>query len=245
MENQVRGAVDRGFEAVTELSPILLYQWMAKIYLGIVYKELFLLDHRRATPRGVIRTRDDLNEVRILWFWLRQSLTSTDNLSAPGSLWIFRCVVPPVDRGESFDLQTFQRPPTLGIRLGSVGIVTDFLDCGILKKEMLPVAADVGRLRLSPDQFVELFVRLSYKASTLGLYTTVRAVQAENGKVMLAFVPQSTVAGENVFREWREDLYADFLASRLGRSVNEVLDENGEARSWIYDSDGNLKQYEL
>jgi hypothetical protein len=27
--------------------------------------------------------------------------------------------------------------------------------------------------------------------------------------------------------------------------VNEVLDENGEARSWIYDSDGNLKQYEL
>lgn len=164
-------------------------------------------------------------------------------MTAPGSLWIFRCLVPPEDRGEAFDLQDSIPTPILGIRLGEVAIVADFLDCGILAKAILPSIVNIQRLRLTPKQFIEVFVRISYKASTLGLYTSVRAVTSADGQQMLSFEPESTIEGDNDFREWNEQDYAVMLASRLGMRIEDVMNGDGTARSWIYDGNGNIGQY--
>lgn len=72
IEQRVSEAVDQGYADVAQLSEGFLFQWMAKLFLGIVYKELFLVNDRSSPESGSIRNMDELQGIRILWFWLRQ-----------------------------------------------------------------------------------------------------------------------------------------------------------------------------
>jgi len=245
LEQTIRTAVESGCSAVQEVPDCLLYQWLAKIYIGLLYKELFLPQDRVTPKKGSILQPEELLNVRILWFWLRQSLIRADLREAPGSIWTFRCLVPPQSLGDPFDMHDFHHPPTFGIRMGEVGLIVDFLDCGLLRKQMWPVTCDLQRLRLSPEQFVEVFVRLSYKASTFGLHVNVSVGLTDDGDEVLRFLPKSTVPGEDDFMPWDEERYADLLAFHMGRDLPKVLLPDGRTRSWVYDGDGRqIKQYE-
>jgi hypothetical protein len=121
----------------------------------------------------------------------------------------------------------------------------DLLDCGLLKKKMALISVDLRRLRLSPEQFIEAFARLSYKASTFGLQVDVRIGANDEGDEVIGFFPESTVEGDDDFWPWDEGKYAELLAFHMGIEKDELIQPDGRTRSWIYDGDGRqLRQYE-
>lgn len=244
LERSISMAVGGGYPAVREVPESLLYQWLAKIYVGLLYKELLLPADRVDPEKGSIVRPEELRDVRVLWFWLRQSLVRQPQRKSPGSIWTFRCLVPPQGHSKPFDLHDFHRPSTFGIRMGEVGLIVDFLDCGLLKQRMAQIELDLKRLRLSPEQFIEVFARFSYKASTFGLHTSVSVVRAEDGEQVVKFSPESTVPGDDHFWPWDESRYAELLAFHTGLQLQDVLLPNGKARSWLYDEAGKqLRQY--
>lgn len=243
IERTISSAFREGVESVRQLSEPLIYQWLAKLYLGLLYRELTLPFDRAQPKRGYIASRSDFDNVRILWFWLRQDMTRMRSGSPPGSVWIFRCLVPPTGRGERFDLHTFHSPPTLGIRINDVGIVVDFLDCGLLRQELRSIETELQRLQMAPWQFVESFVRISYRAHLFGLHIAVSMTSSPDGERHLVFTPQSKVFGDLTFEPWNESRYASFLADRMGLGVEEIMLSDGRARSWIYGEGQNVLQY--
>jgi hypothetical protein len=242
IEQRVADAVQLGVQAVRDLPEFVLFQWLVKLYVGVLFRELSLSADRRDVQAPTIVNRLELENARILWFWLRQELRTIANATAPGSIWIFRCLTAPGARESGFDFLDFHSPPTIGIRMGDLGIVADLLDLGLLKSRLADTTSDLYRIALSPRQFREAFVRIAYKAKLFGLNINVRAAATPDGEECLHFEPHSTVPGGLAFNEWDEREYASFLASRLGLSLEEVLQPDGRAKSWIYDGEDLISQ---
>jgi hypothetical protein len=70
MENRVRTAVEGGYAEAAKLDPLLLYQWMGKIFYGILRKELTLLLDRRNKDGGTIIPPDLLEGFSTLHLFL-------------------------------------------------------------------------------------------------------------------------------------------------------------------------------
>ena len=244
LERKVQSAVDQGFEALQALPEGFLYQWLVKIYLGLLYKELFLSSDRANPDEGSIVDPNRLENLRFLWFWLRQSFNKRNAMRAPGSVWIFRCLIPPPHIDGPFDLQDDLIADTITIRLGQVGIIADLLDCRVHQKAIAPIIRDLQRLRLAQNQFIELATRIFYYAWLLGLCTKVRVIISVDSEERLLIQPESTVSGNRLFCEWNEERYAELLAQRTGLHLGQVLLPDGKARSWIYSSDSQLAQWE-
>ena len=130
LERRVKEAVDAGPAAVRQFSQFCLFQWLAKIYLGIGCKELFLSVDRSVPEAGPIGDREQLRVFSLLHFWFQVSMKHGESEFTPGSI----VVVPTTrfsDHKANFDLLDNPVFGVFAIRLDSVGIVIQFLENGI------------------------------------------------------------------------------------------------------------------
>jgi hypothetical protein len=127
LENIIHESLIQGLEATLKLPEGYLYQWLTKIYIGLLYRELFLPLDRKKPEDGSIATPDIFSNVKILWLWLQLSFSNKSATRAPGSIFLFRCFVP-TEINLQFDLLDDALSDCIAIRLGEVGIVADLLD---------------------------------------------------------------------------------------------------------------------
>lgn len=242
LEGIVQTAVDKGYDAVRRLPKGFVFQWLAKIYVGLKYREIFL-PANRADPTGPrILEKRDLDNVRILWLWMLSSLNKKSARRAPGSLWVFRCR----DREGSddrFDLMDDHHSDTMAVRMGEVGLIADFLDSRVHQNAMGPMYHQYRQLQLTPLQFKELATRIAYKAQLLHLTTSVSLIQDDEGNTQALFDTQSVIPGDDDFAPWDETFYISFLAHRLGVAPEEITNSDGTAKSWLHSPSGDLQQF--
>jgi hypothetical protein len=215
-----------------------LYQWLVKIYIGLLYRELFLPIDRKNPSNGAITTSDHFDNVRILWLWLQLSFTQGGALRAPGSVFIFRCLKP-AQKEEQFDFLDDFLSDCIAIRLVEVGIVADLLDTRVHWNAAWPFLSKYLNLKLHPFQFRELAVQIFYKASLLDLEIETTAVEKGNGSAVIILRPKSTNLGNNLFRKWDNNEYAQKLSFYTGRPIDQIICGDS-VWTWLYDEAGNL-----
>jgi hypothetical protein len=238
LEKKVQTAVDGGYDATVALPSGYLYQWLAKIYIGLLYKELFLPADRKNPSSGAITTSDHFDNVRILWLWLQLSFTQNTALVSPGSIFIFRCLTPGL-KEEQFDVLDDILTDCIAIRLGEVGIVADLLDTGIHKKAVWSFLNKYLKIKLHPFQFRELAVQIFYKASLLDLEIEVTVEEHGAGSGTITIKPKSTSPENSLFRKWDHIEYAHKLSYYTGRPVDQII-SGDSVWSWLEDASGNL-----
>jgi len=239
LESIVHESLIMGFEATSKLPEGYLYQWLAKIYVGLLYRELFLSLDRKKPEVGSITTPDVFSNARILWLWLQLSFSNKSAVRAPGSIFLFRCFVPP-ETNLQFDLLDNIDSECIAIRVGEVGIVADLLDNHVHWDAGWSYFKKYQSIPLHPLQFREVATTIFYGASLLDLETEITAHAKEDGSMQIEFRPVSKNEPRKLFREWNRTEYARMLAHYTELPLEKLSPTGDAVWTWLQDASGNL-----
>lgn len=244
LESRISAAVADGFDAVSKLPRFDLFRWLAKIYLGIQYKELSLAMDRRDPMAGSILTPEFVRRYAILHLWLQMSASEEHPDYTPGSLWLFPCQVPtPVEL--QFDMRDDASNGFMGIRMGPVAIMADFLENGVHEKIAASITEAVSKILLHPMQFIELVAMYAYAASLIGQETQIQFFEHER-KLSFAFVWRSTADGTSPFvREWNPAEFAEVLSFYSGTPADQIYFPPNMLKTFLRDPHGNYVYWPL
>jgi hypothetical protein len=220
LESRVRASIAAGFQALDQLPRFDLFRWLAKIYLGLQYRDLFLAYDRTSPDSGTILDPAFIRRYAILHYWLQLASSPNDPGFSPGSVWVYPAQVPP-DADSQFDLKDDVVYGVIAMRIRGVALFADFLENGIHARIFPNIYTDFKTKPLHPIQFDELFARIMYGARRLRLQTKVEFFEVDEVlRTSFQWEP-TTITGE-VMDPWIGEDYAKVLAAVLGRSVETV-----------------------
>jgi hypothetical protein len=246
LESTVEIAASSGYDAVVALPKFTLFQWLAKIFVGLLYKDLLLPLDRSDPSVGNIIDPEILKRFSIIHLWIQMSnLTfepGNDYEYCPGSIFLFRTQKPSSPR-DQFDLVDATQSNCLAIRLGDVGIVGDFLEHGVHARNAGDSFLPYQRFPLHPLQFKELAAQIFYAASLLDLETDVEFYDTPDGpKFAFLWHPPENSSR----REWKQEEYAYVLANVMRFSEDEkVFEPPNKVWTCLHNTDGSIRKIPL
>jgi hypothetical protein len=169
VEAEVAQAVELGYSATKALDRQVLSLWLAKLYFGILYKEMFCKLDRSSQSNETIITPEFLRHFESLRFFLQQVKSTIQLVDfCPSSLFVFAAQRPSCPE-QQWDLQdSVLTTPFIACRIGGVALFAVLADGGA---QQLCEAEydDIKDMPLHPIQFLELCAKIAYK-STLVTY---------------------------------------------------------------------------
>ncbi len=237
LEKRVQRAVDAGPTAVRELSQFHLFQWLAKIFLGIGYKELFLSVDRADPKKGSIGDPDLLKNFALLHFWLQASMKHGESEFAPGSIFVVPTTCYPEHKA-NFDLLDNWTSGAFAIRLDGVGIVTQFLDNGVHKRAMHDITEEFEKHEHDHFQFREFSAKVFYKAALLDCESVINFVPRPSGGLTAQLIWKAPATGDSLFDEWQPRVFAHVLAFYTGVPFEQLFEPPNKVKTWCpWDAD--------
>jgi hypothetical protein len=243
LEGRIERTTAIGYEAVMALPPLDIFRWLAKIYLGIQYKELFLKSDRVDANSEAILNKEFLKQYAILHLWLQLSSCTNQSEFSPGSIWVFRAQVPE-DISNQFDLVDDITNGVIAMRLGGFVFIADFLENGAHKGITEDRYSKLEAIPLHPMQFRELAAIMIYEARLLGQESHVSFFQTEQ-KLAVSIEWRSTIEGDAVMHPWVKADYARILANYMGIPFEEAFFPPDLVVSWLHDPYGNFVYWPL
>ena len=243
LENRIKAAFAAGFNSVDELPKFDLFRWLAKIYLGIQYKQLSLLADRSQPDMGTILDPDFVRHYAILHFWLQLSTCTNKPEYAPGSVWIFPTQTP-AEIDLQFDLKDDATNGVIAIRAGSVGVIADFLENGVHQEINADRCRKIAQIELHPQQFTELVAFIVYEAGLLGQRSEVNFFETD-GKLEYAIEWWSTVEGDSPMNSFSQPDYARILSFYTGIPFDDLYKPPNLLTTWLHDPKGNIVYWPL
>jgi len=239
LENHIKKYFTKGILSDSQTDRHALYRWCAKIYIGLLYKELFLKANRERADSSKIGTHNSFDNLKILWLWLHTSFRQFQATDPPGSVFIFRCADLPT--GMSFDLLDDCFSNCIALRIGTIGVIVDFLDHHVHYSECWHHLSEHRQQKLGHLQFRELSSQIFYKARLIHISTDVSfyAVPPDR-RLIISFNPQ--FPDPSVFcQEWDNNVYARVLAGYTGISLSQLYDQDRKmVWTFLRDSSGQL-----
>jgi hypothetical protein len=270
LEGRMRPIILDYSKSLDQISDQDMNSWVSKIYIGVLWRELELKFDRRTQDSEPILPKEAMENFRMVHFLMqscRKKMTFYGNGSRfPNSLLRVECKVPN-DIENRFDYLDNFSTHTVAIRMGSKGIVGIF--DGGLHDLNFPDFADrlFERKPLHPDQFKEVFVKLTYKNSLslrvpyfgitqnreIDEYTVAvlafddhskcascLVVGTEDGPIsMIPLLPESVLKGSD-YSDWCQEDFARCLSMYTGIPVERIFVPPDMVRTSLRDSDGNF-----
>jgi hypothetical protein len=270
LEVRMRPVILDNSKSLNEVSDQDINAWISKIYIGVLWKELELRFDRQTQDSEPILPKEAMENFRMVHFFLqscRKKMTFHGmNSRFPNSMLRVECKVPN-DIGNRFDYLDNPWAHTVALRMGSKGIVGIF-DGGLHDLNFPDFAQMLFEERpLHPEQFKEVFVKLTYKSS-LSLrvpyfgfiqnsetdeYTvTVLAfddlnkaarcvvIGVEDGPIgMIPLLPDSALDGPD-YGDWCQEDFARYLSMYTGLPVERIFVPPDRVRTTLRDSNGNF-----
>ena len=242
IEADISNAVSRGAEDARRLEYHTIFLWLAKIFYGILYREISLLLDQDANNNVTIASPELLREYEILLFLLQQARKKIKMSGfAPGSIFIFRCQAH-IDRKLQWDFCDNARTMFMAIRMGEVGIIASLGDGGA-QLTYAEAYRELADLQLHPLQFRELCAQFSYR-STLATRTP-KYITVEGMPHEVIQLPLAGMSAMPYFRDWDDDVFARFLAFYTGYPYELVRPAPGKITTWLRDDSGRTRYMDI
>jgi hypothetical protein len=205
VEDEVSKSVKEGFESARKVPEKSWYLWVAKIFYGILRKEVSLVIDRANPKKGNILTGDVLASFKSLHLFL-QAFRGMHRFNGDVPYTILLCNLH--DIGEKFDFRDNFSQSTVAVRMGEIGIIVSFEDGGLVKNTYGKYVDKVDGRKLHPVQFMELYAKVSYQVKLL--------------KTPLTYVTESHVEGQRIAttqivnsstyrEEWNQEEFSHLL----------------------------------
>lgn len=203
LENQVREAFEAGFESVIQLDPDVIFLWMSKLLLGILYQDIhysIALGQKRNKPFVIspLLTR----KYRDLHFMVQAIVNPVSWTDKPYSLVIKKLNY----SKDVFNFRDEARNQNFSLALNGFGLVACLQDRGLNEIFHKVLLEKMGSVPLHAIQFEELCARFIYSNYLLRQQSEWNTREGAEGFVM---EPAAPPAFE--FAAWDDRMYASVL----------------------------------
>lgn len=224
LENEMQAAFGEGYDAVLALHPMRIFQWCAKIWYGLLFKELSLRADRRDTALGSIMTPEALEQFQTHHIFLQSvRLPWLFHEFAPASVFVMkthRYDVPQqnfdyIDNVITMNGDDPIRAPLLALRCEGVAVVCVFEDLGLTKEYFDGTLHYADGQTLHPYQFGEVACLLVSRHSLRRFsthYTTGRVGATDAYWTRIARFP----SGE-LWSPWNVELFKTIFQTYMDR----------------------------
>lgn len=241
LENKIRIGFENGYDSFNKIDDFEVFLWIAKIFLGTIYKELFLFYDRKDESAGYILTNEFLKRYSILHFWLQFANRNDDKSFCPGSVFVLKSQVP-INKKEQFDLIDDALNGVIYIRFGEIVVIADFLENGLHKKALEDELRKLQNIDLHPLQSKEFAIRIIYGAKLLNVQTDIKFMIFE-GKLIQKLEWKAINNGE-LFSNWNQEEYSKYLSHYTQTPFDQVFVPPDKVRSLLYNPNGEYIHWE-
>lgn len=249
VEKEIQTASNTGFQQFNTLDSLRIFQWVGKIYYGLLFKELSLNADRRNPAQGKITTPDLLERYKTLHMLL-QSVRRPFEFS--GSLPWSIFVVEMLEFGDNrdFDYADNFYALTFAIRFGEIGIIAHLQDNGIHQEILQEYYNQFSGIKLHPIQFNELIARATYHSLLMNRTPKYISILPDNDQepARIISMPLQGMSDKPIFDEWVPEVYARYLEFYL-RGFNVSFDQlydnqHQRVMTWLKHDNGSIKQFD-
>lgn len=233
LESEIELAANNGPSAVAQVEKVHLYQWIGKIFFGLLYRELSLSADRSKPELGPITTPEFLEDFRALHGFI-QSIAKPIEFHEffPGSLFVFE--VEPIPEIGDFDYSDNFVGMSFFIRMGNIGIIACLKDDEQILGALSELYQAMRNRRLHPIQFDELCAIVFYQSCLMVRNGKYMSMTTQENQTMIIKLPGFSLAP--VFEEWDNQLFARFLESfwsKWGLIYDEIFIPPNSFRSYL------------
>lgn len=245
LENTIRLHHERGYSEFLKLDKIRIFQWIAKIFYGLLFKELSLFVDRSDPDYGFITSPDLLKELRTLHTFL-QSIRMPFEFVDFHPWSIFLVETNTYEDKRDFDYHDEIFTLTFSIRMGGVGIIACLEDNGAQEELFSEYFDKFKGIKLHPTQFDELVAKVTYKAALMNRTPKyIMMLPKEEGqKVTVIASPLQGFSSKPIFDDWNQRDYAAYLAfqwNKYGIQFEDIFREPDMVLSRLVNEDGTVK----
>jgi hypothetical protein len=246
VESRIRTAVEGGYAEAVKLDPLIIYQWIGKLFYGILRKELSLLHDRRDKTGPTIIPRSILERFSSLHLFL-QSIRQPFEfpMGVPYSALVVNLHQ---EKGYSdFDFRDNLQHMTASLRTKDVGFIVTLQDVGITTSSYGKYLAEVAGRKLLLIQFDELFAKCLYQVSLLNrtpeFLTATNVDPSVTTQVFMT--PSNGLHPSSLVDKWDQETYTRVLAIVMNQSHPNLDFDTlpvapGLVPTWMVDSEGKL-----
>lgn len=237
LENAVYGAFRRGADAFMALDERVLFPWVAKMFFGLLYKELSLSMDRSAPGKGTIVTEDLMRAYAAFHQLLQTARIPTEfSVEKPWSLFLSKVRH---REGEEFYFHDDVDQTCFMIRMGGVGIIASLYDNGATGRFWQDLYQQTRNATLEPIQFDEFAAMVFYSRRLLNRTPKTITIwhDSETARPQVCSLPYLGFSAKPIFDEWDPRHYASILLSfmsKWGFRLSDLYTPPNQVRSWIY-----------
>lgn len=247
LEQDAAQAAEQGLAGWQQLEPVRLYQWLAKMFYGILVTELITEQDPLIRPQYAVSENPKMLLKMQSFYQVLQSLrvpiVFDDFL--PGSL--FLVPVSPLEDDLPFEYQDDLTTMMFSIKLNDVALVACLLDNEIIKKAFRRIWADIEGKPLHPVQLAEFKARVFYAAYLLNVIPEYFARPVKPGDTYLVYDTLIDDVTNVIFNPFEVSAYAHMLEEMLKkweiRSAR-ILENPQQPLSFIYDGQNQFRPME-
>lgn len=219
LESRIAVAVSAGFEGAIKLDVLDWYYWAGKIFYSILRKEHSLIFDRKDHTSGTILGADTLRSHSNLHLFL-QGIRGKHRFDGSPPFTVLICNLYDLGEARGYDFKDDLFQFALSIRLGGLGIIVCFQDCGLTNDTYGRYVKSVDGLKLHPIQFDELYARVCYQLHiTKGQSTFLTAAHTEG-----CYEATTTCLSSFWVGEWESEEFVTCLLSHVSRWLPEGWD---------------------
>lgn len=240
LEAEIATAFEAGYDAVSQLGEIKLFQWAAKLLYGIVFSELqagIKMQHRSGEEFNI--SQAIVHKFTHLHLML-QSLNLPIEFEEfkPYSLILFK-----VDNAENeFTYRDEINTLTFSIRLKDFGLILCLQDNGTNKFYHRDVLEKAAGKTLHPIQFEELNARFFYSAYLFSRLPEYNILPAGD-TIYIEAMPLRGISSKPLFEDWVVKTYGQVLENfwkKWGFLLFEIIKDPENPMTFLLDADGNF-----
>ena len=243
LENDVRSALEGGYEGFRALPDLRVFQWAGKLMFGILFKEISLEHDRRARTGETILAPKSLDDFSMLHDLLQSIRVPTNFEGGP----IFSVLVFKVHEldGAAFDFADSIGDQVVSVRLGEVGVIVSLMDAGLSASFGTPIMDALGGKPLHPIQFDELLAHVvSVKQRmTRTMKFMLAGQQSGEGSLMILRMPLAGMSAKPIVRELNADELRPILRhylSRWGPVTKSVWNREHGVGTTVFERPGHI-----
>ena len=245
VENIFKQDFEKGILEFKKLERLIIFQWIAKIFYGLLFKELSLSVERSDPKQGFITDPEILQELRTLHTFL-QSIRMSFDFGGFHPWSIFLVETHSYGDERDFDYHDEIFTLTFSIRLGDIGIIACLEDNGAQEDLFSDYFEKFKGIKLHPTQFDELVAKVIYKAHLMNRVPKyiMMLPRKEGDKVMVISPPLQGFSTSPIFDEWKQKDYAACLAfqwSKYGMQFEDIFKEPDMVLSNLINEDGTVR----
>ncbi|PRY14396.1 hypothetical protein CLV24_104207 [Pontibacter ummariensis] len=247
LEAEVAEAASKGLEGLQALDQQRMFQWIGKMYYGMLVTELIKEANPLMTPAYPVSEDPKMLGKFSSFFMVLQSMRVPMVFSDFLPCSIFYAEVAPLEDEQPFEYQDELSTMTFSIKLGSAAVTCVLLDNGIIKRALGRLQHLAQGQQLHPIQLAEFKARIYYAAYLFSIIPEYFIRQVKPGDDHLVLDTLIDDVTQDVFNPWETLAYAHMLEEMLkpwGIREQEILQAPQQPLSFLLDAENRFKPME-